>query len=50
MLAPHSGDLNLQCSFVSMTTESKTSAEIENDIIKCPLPDQLPVIPKGKGK
>ena len=50
MLAPRSDNLVLQCSFVSITMKTKTAATIEKDVIKCPLPDQLPVVRKGKGE
>jgi hypothetical protein len=33
-----------------MTMKTKTAATIEKDVIKCPLPDQLPVVRKGKGE
>ncbi|XP_071128439.1 hepatocyte growth factor receptor-like isoform X3 [Mytilus edulis] len=48
MFAPNIDQLDLQCSFVSMTTKSKTKAQIDQNIIKCPLPDDLPVVMSGK--
>ncbi|CAC5406948.1 PLXNA [Mytilus coruscus] len=48
MFAPNIDQLDLQCSFVSMTTKSKTKAQIDQNIIKCPLPDELPVVMSGK--
>lgn len=50
MFAPNIDQLDLQCSFVSMTTKSKTKAQIDQNIIKCPLPDDLPVVMSGKGE